>query len=425
MSSGEGNARRPTTLVGGRVALLVESEPSSAFLRKLRETVFGAKAGEAVFDLLSHTGFRNLPSFACVIRDRDSIRLLLRGPFRAVVDSFAGERRTIDGDMVTTWAEHVIHQPREVRLQTQARDQSGGTLVLLFQENDWLRALGHDPADRTIPAIATASSAPAPSNQSAPGGPSLPWKPPSSLSSSAQDGTDLTRRGRGDHDSTLNPISEPSSMVAAPRELVAADADLTEFRTPAVAHAIEMLGDHSGDTVAVPRPPPGAALMGADQARKHWQRPVVQAVRCSRSHSNPPSAAACEACAEPILDRTVVHVERPVLGQLRFSDGLVVALDGTVLLGRNPDREPPSSGAGDAPVSIPLPHKAISRLHAEIRLEDWHVLIFDRQSTNGTFVELPHQEPFKLVPAQPCFITPGTKVDLADAVSFVFEGRTS
>ena len=72
-------------------------------------------------------------------------------------------------------------------------------------------------------------------------------------------------------------------------------------------------------------------------------------------------------------------------------------------------------------VKLPSPEQDISRNHLEIRLDDWHVLVTDLNSTNGTVITRPGRDPERLRPDQSTMIEPGTVVDLAEVVSFTFD----
>jgi pSer/pThr/pTyr-binding forkhead associated (FHA) protein len=63
----------------------------------------------------------------------------------------------------------------------------------------------------------------------------------------------------------------------------------------------------------------------------------------------------------------------------------------------------------------------ISRSHLEVSLDEWHVLVTDLKSTNGTVVTLPGRSPERLRPGQALMIEPGTVVTLADEVHFTYE----
>lgn len=114
---------------------------------------------------------------------------------------------------------------------------------------------------------------------------------------------------------------------------------------------------------------------------------------------------------------------RPRLGVLRFSTGQTVGLDRSVLIGRNPVVS--RVGGDELPVVIPLDSatKDISRTHAEVRLDDWDVLLVDHGSSNGTFAVLPGRGEQRLQAQVPMHLVPGTVVRLANDVTFVFEVR--
>ena len=99
-------------------------------------------------------------------------------------------------------------------------------------------------------------------------------------------------------------------------------------------------------------------------------------------------------------------------------------LDRGVLLGRAPrvNEELPANQRPHL-VRVGGPDRDISRNHAEIVLEGWHVLVRDLGSTNGTTVTLPGQEPVRLRPTEDQGIEPGTVVTLADEVVLTYEVR--
>jgi pSer/pThr/pTyr-binding forkhead associated (FHA) protein len=72
-------------------------------------------------------------------------------------------------------------------------------------------------------------------------------------------------------------------------------------------------------------------------------------------------------------------------------------------------------------VKLPSPTNDISRSHVEVSLDEWHVVVADLNSTNGTTVTAPGQAPVRLRPHEPIPIEPNTEVNLADEVVFRFE----
>lgn len=114
------------------------------------------------------------------------------------------------------------------------------------------------------------------------------------------------------------------------------------------------------------------------------------------------------------------EIARPALGVLRLSTGDVVTLDRGVLLGRAPE----NTAAGEERphlLRLASPENDISRTHAEIVLDGWHVYVRDLGSTNGTVVTLPGRQPERLRANDLQLLENGSSVSLADEVSFTFE----
>ncbi|KRE63585.1 FHA domain-containing protein [Nostocoides sp. Soil756] len=150
-------------------------------------------------------------------------------------------------------------------------------------------------------------------------------------------------------------------------------------------------------------------------------RPVVLAVLCPAGHHSPPHAGRCRTCGREIPPQQPTPIPRPQLGVLRISSGGSVPLDRGVLLGRAP-RVNEELPAAQRPHLVRLGgDRDISRNHAEVVLEGWHVLVRDLGSTNGTTVALPGEEPVRLRPTEDQGIEPGTVITLADEVSLTYE----
>jgi hypothetical protein len=157
-----------------------------------------------------------------------------------------------------------------------------------------------------------------------------------------------------------------------------------------------------------------AALAAAAAAQ------MVSATQCSSSHFNPSYATTCRICGQAIPRQTPFMIPRPQLGQLRLSTGDVVPLDRGVLMGRAPrsdavDRDRPHL------IKLPSAENDISRMHVEVRLEGWHVIVTDLGSLNGTVVTRPGTPPETLRPHEGLTVEPGTTVTLADEISFRYE----
>lgn len=150
--------------------------------------------------------------------------------------------------------------------------------------------------------------------------------------------------------------------------------------------------------------------------------PIVLAVICPAGHHSSPHASNCRVCGRDIPTQQPFQTPRPQLGVFRVSTGGLVPLDRGILLGRSPKVNadlPPSS----RPHLVRLASRDndISRNHAEVILEGWHVLVRDLGSTNGTTVTLPGEEPVRLRPTEDFGIEPGAIVTLADEVVLTYE----
>lgn len=208
----------------------------------------------------------------------------------------------------------------------------------------------------------------------------------------------------GEHQGLIQ-TPRPESQTSAGRPPVSATVDHRDH------------GDHDGNTISVAKLRASVVESAASPGR-----PEVQAIVCANGHANPPYADRCRSCNTAIADRRVRMQLRPSLGRLRFDDGLVVDLDRPLLVGRRP--RPPESDAGaetPALIAIPDPEMLLSRVHLEVDLDGWQVLVVDCHSVNCTFVEAPGQPVRQLRPEEPCLIGPGTRVDLAHVAAFVYE----
>ena len=149
--------------------------------------------------------------------------------------------------------------------------------------------------------------------------------------------------------------------------------------------------------------------------------PTVHGVWCDSGHPNPTTATTCRSCGLPLDQVNAVSMPRPVLGTLRFSNGIEVELDRSVIVGRAPKAERVSAREIPQLVALPSPEKDISRNHLEVKLDGWHVIVVDLGSTNGTVVTLPGQPPERLRASEEQPISPGTVVTIAEEITFVYE----
>lgn len=240
------------------------------------------------------------------------------------------------------------------------------------------------------------------------------------------------RRG-GD---TPAPLPPTAAMPVVPPPPV-----LPSEPEPSADHDVEAQHDAADGTAEVPAPevapsPPAEATappehavpdVTTDRGSLHrtdddLDRPVVLAVVCPAGHPSPPHAGRCRTCDREIPPQQPFQTPRPPLGVLRVSTGGTVPLDRGVLLGRAPrvNEELPANQRPHL-LRVGGVDRDISRNHAEVVLEGWHVIVRDLGSTNGTTVTLPGQEPVRLRPTEDQGIEPGAVITLADEVSLTYE----
>lgn len=169
--------------------------------------------------------------------------------------------------------------------------------------------------------------------------------------------------------------------------------------------------DDDGETVSI------AALRAARAAEAVAAGPTVQAVHCPNGHPNPPHFDRCRSCDVPIGDHSVTIIARVALGSLVFDDGRTEIVDAPLVIGRKPRADQTVSDEPARAVPLPDPDKLLSRVHAEVLIADWQVQVFDRESMNHTYLELPGQSPFQLRPGEPYPIPPGTRITFGDVIS--------
>lgn len=97
-----------------------------------------------------------------------------------------------------------------------------------------------------------------------------------------------------------------------------------------------------------------------------------------------------------------------------MADGVVVALDLTVYLGRKPSVPRIASDRRVRLVAVPSADKQVSATHLELRQNGDAVVATDMRSTNGSTVIVPGSKPRTLLRGESAVVTPGTLIDLGD-----------
>ncbi len=186
----------------------------------------------------------------------------------------------------------------------------------------------------------------------------------------------------------------------------------------------DLKGDHDGHTVSLDElnklhGRPTNPSTRRSPAMSGEGSPVVQALLCSAGHPNPPYNSVCCRCGEELSD-SPVSIERPVIGQLRISNGEVYPLDRPALVGRKPDLT--RRRFTELPRVIQLDvGDGLSRSHALIHIEEWQVRVEDLGSTNHTTVTLPGRQPQRCREGEPVLIEDGTSIDLGGEVVCIYD----
>ena len=178
-----------------------------------------------------------------------------------------------------------------------------------------------------------------------------------------------------------------------------------------------------------PTPPhPGTPPRPEPTTDRHDDSPVVDGPRtrghlCSRGHLNDPRSHFCVLCGIRMNELTgeLVFGARPPLGLLVFDDGATFTVDAEYLVGRMPDVDERVRNGSLRSIVIEDRSGAISRVHAEVRVQGWDVLLVDSRSRNGTHIAEPGATAWTPVPVGRSHrLVPGTRVRLGNR-TFLFE----
>jgi pSer/pThr/pTyr-binding forkhead associated (FHA) protein len=143
---------------------------------------------------------------------------------------------------------------------------------------------------------------------------------------------------------------------------------------------------------------------------------------CSRGHFNDPRSRFCSSCGISMVHQTqnLVPGPRPPLGVIVFEDGTTYSLSASYVVGRQPDSSSRVQSGEALPLTLEDSERTISRVHAELRLQDWDVHFVNLSSTNGSFVWDSGNEEWLPVTDQPVVLTPGTRISFGRRTA-VFE----
>lgn len=382
------------------------------------------------------TSLAAIPDFLLAIVESDGVRVAVRGPVELVVETPAGAE-AVSGAGVATWVER--HVPGAVRVSAglaSSADEATAlpivegivavdamTLTIGSSRPGAVAARPRPVAGQVAPEAAAAPVSP--EAPAAPAAPSLPVDPePRSVDPApepvrpapepvgpvdpveAEPVQPVPSQAGDDYamlwgDTIARPVQAaakaddetpllgdaPGPQVGGPAD----DATIVSSPRPATPSPAPAAGDHDGETIAV-----------AD----------IRGIR--RGAGAGTDTASFEATA-------IVPARQLSRGRIRVSDGQVVELERTVIVGRRP-RSP--RAAGDTLptlVAVESPEQDISRNHIEIRSEGEHVLAVDLDTTNGTVLLRGGNDPVRLHPNEPTMVVNGDVLDLGDGITIEFE----
>ena len=142
--------------------------------------------------------------------------------------------------------------------------------------------------------------------------------------------------------------------------------------------------------------------------------PIVDGVVCGCGGFVHPLALQCPACGGQVTPpRRVQRELRPPIVRLVMDDGRVIALTGDVVIGRRPSIDPEVIAGRMTALTINDPERTVSRVHAQLTIDGWDLLLTDRNAENGTALKPSGVANFTRLPAGACVrVLPGTTIEL-------------
>ena len=127
----------------------------------------------------------------------------------------------------------------------------------------------------------------------------------------------------------------------------------------------------------------------------------------------------------PLPERTVLlsSPRQGALATLEFTDGNLVDVDRTVIIGRSPRAERSTSALLPTLVPVASPRQKISRTHLKVSVDGSRVVLEDLGSKNGTEVTATNGIAFRVIPGEPAELRDGMVVAIGDQVAFTVVAR--
>ncbi len=337
----------------------------------------------------------------------EGIQLVLRGDAEATTDMASVP--SLSGLGSTTWVEHRIRRtPARASIHSADPGAPGTSLTsgvvpaggfsLHLADPDLTAdaprsdaepptstCIAAEPDATPIPPAPAPAPAPAPSEPTAaPPTPAPAPAPPISV------GLAALRAATG----RIEPDPAPAAELAAAQTSADHAASAAQKQTPI------------DDTTVGPPAFPGTfdnddpeVTLGPDDRDPVPTAPVqrlVQATMCAAGHSNPPHQTRCRVCDLELDDDTTVTVDQPILAVAELPGGRTIAIDGDVVLGRNPSAVAARLDNDHQLVAFDAPG-SVSRTHAILSAAGWSITVTDCGSQGGSaLVPAGSDEPIEL-----------------------------
>ncbi|HWG72878.1 MAG TPA: FHA domain-containing protein [Acidimicrobiales bacterium] len=324
---------------------------------------------------LSTTPAKEWPGFALVTSSGADVVILVHGDAKVEVERAEGADLHLSADDARMWFTRAVSGARRVRLGRSGDDHAAGVADLVsgvlpadgavLEPRSAAQMLAeHEDEDLLeVPAFVV----PSPAEEPEPSGPAA-----------------------------VGPVGAPAAV--GPVGVPAAGA------SPAGAG----LAASMAPTMMV-----AAEKMAGETRTANPDKVTVTGRYCGRGHFNAPNDRWCRVCAQALAQDPggETEGERPPLGALAWDSGETDVITRDTVVGRDPGGDASVASGSTAALSPSGQSEGMSRVHAELRLIGWEVLLSDRGSTNGTFVwDEGRQAWHRLEPGERCPLHVGTIV---------------
>ena len=286
-----------------------------------------------------------MPGFALLVRTGHSLRALVHGPVRILVDGRAPGQPSAGG--AGRVAEHVL------------------------EDGAWHGATVTADGDAVLPDLTDVLSL--------------------DLGSGSVPGAGVTLHRVPAGRAQQPPAAETTGASAAFGGTTSSTAlrPTVQFRTVLLGEcAVQAAGGRPGrGRRRPPLPVAGARGEGAVGNGSTGPEVLVEGVLCPTGHFTDPELSTCPTCGTPLPpDGRRVSLPRPPLGILVTDGGTMYTVTGDFVIGREAEGAPEVLAGQARPLPLRDAARSTSRVHARLTIRGWKVLLSDNRSANGTFV---------------------------------------